>query len=182
MNIASGYFLNALSLLSHSEGGFGLNSDIFETNIINLAILWFGLFTFLKDPLAATLSQRKETAQLIIQDAEEQLEQAKVRLADAERQASQLSLVLDPIRKEADIAVEKVRNSVLAQGKRDIESIALAAKKQIFSLENQMKEEVFFHIVNLSLKRVQSQLETDLSQDMQLKIIDASISRLGGLS
>lgn len=181
MNIASGYFLNSLSLLIQSEGSFGLNPDIFETNIINLLILWYGLFTFLKDPLTATLSQRKETAQSIIQDAEEQLEQAKIRLAYAEKQSSQINLVLDPIKKEADISVEKVRNSLLAQGKKDIESIARGAKKQIFSLENQIKEEVFSHIVELSLKRVQAQLETDLSQDTQLKIIDASISRLGGL-
>jgi F-type H+-transporting ATPase subunit b len=182
MNIASGYFLNSLSLISHSEGGFGLNTDIFETNIINLAILWFGLFTFLKDPLAATLSERKSKIQVSIQEAEEQLEQAKIRLTEAEKQLSQLNFVLDPIKKDADTSAEKVRDSILAKGRNDIESIAFRAKNQIFSLESLMKEQVFSHIIELSLKRVQSQLETNLSQDIQVKIIDANITRLGGLS
>lgn len=181
MNIASAYFLNSLSLLSHSEGGFGLNSDVFETNIVNLAILWFGLFTFLKDPLASSLSERKSKIQLVIQDAEEQLEQAKVRLAQAQKQSSQLSLVLDPIRKDGEISAQKTRDSILAQGIKDIESIAFRAKNQIFSSESQIKGEAFSHIVGIALQRVQSELETNLSQDTQVNIIDANISRIGGL-
>lgn len=147
-----------------------------------MAILWFGLFTFLKDPLASSLSERKSKIQVAIQEAEEQLEQAKIRLAEAEKQSSQLSLVLDPIKKDAEISAKKLKDSVLAQGKSDIEAITLRAKNQIFSLESQIKEQIFSHVIDLALKRVQSQLETNLSQDMQIKIIDANISRLGGLS
>ena len=181
MNIAGAYFLNSLSLLSHSEGGFGLNSDVFETNIVNLAILWFGLFTFLKDPLASSLSERKSKIQVAIQEAEEQLEQAKVRLAQAQKQFSQLNLVLDPIRKDGENSAQKTKDSILAQGKKDIESNALRAKNQIFSLESQIKGQIFSYVVGLALQRAQSQLETNLSQDMQVKIIDANISRIGGL-
>ncbi len=181
MNIASAYFLNSLSLLSHSEGGFGLNTDVFETNIVNLVILWFGLFTFLKDPLTSSLDERKSKIQVAIQEAEEQLEQAKVRLAEAEKQSSQISLVLGPIKTDADNSAQKLKDSVLAQGKKDIEAITVRAKNQIFSLESQIKEQIFSHVIELALKRVQSQLETNLSQDMQVKIIDANISRLGGL-
>jgi F-type H+-transporting ATPase subunit b len=182
MNIASAYLLNSLSLLSHSEGGFGLNADIFETNIINLAILWFGLFTFLKDPLASSLSERKSKIQVAIQEAEEQLEQAIIRLDESKKQSSQLSLVLDPIKKDAELSAKKLKDSVLAQGKKDIEAITVRAKNQIISLEVQIKEQIFSHVIDLALKRVQSQLETNLTQDMQVKIIDANISRLGGLS
>jgi F-type H+-transporting ATPase subunit b len=182
MIVASAYFLNSLSLLSHSEGGFGFNTDIFETNIVNLAILWFGLFTFLKDPLASSLSERKSKIQIVIQEAEEQLEQAKIRLAEAEKQSSQVNLVLDPINRNAEISAQKLRDAALEQGKSDIISITVRAKNQIFSLESQIKEQVFSHVIDLALKRVQSQLETNLTQDMQVKIIDANISRLGGLS
>ena len=182
MNIASAYFLNSLSLLNHAEGGFGLNTDIFETNIINLAILWFALFTFLKDPLADSLAERKSKIQIAIQEAEEQLEQAKIRLAEAEKQSSQLSLVLGPINKDAENSAKKAKDSILAQGKKNIEAITIRAKNQIFSFESQMKEQVFSHIIDLALKRAQSQLETNLTYDMQIKIINANISRLGGLS
>jgi F-type H+-transporting ATPase subunit b len=178
MNIAS--VLNSLSVLA--EGGFGLNTDVFETNIINLVILWFGLFSFLKDPLLSSLDERKSKIQIAIQEAEEQLEQAKTRLQEAEKQSSQLQLVLDPIKTEAENSAKNLKDSILAQGKNDIEAITIRAKGQIFSLEGQIKEEIFSHVIDLALKRVQSQLETNLSQDMQVKIIDANISRLGGLS
>jgi F-type H+-transporting ATPase subunit b len=178
MNIASA--LNSLSVLA--EGGFGLNTDILETNIINLVILWFGLFSFLKDPLVSSLDERKSKIQIAIQEAEEQLEQAKTRLQEAEKQSSQLQLVLDPIKAEAESSAKNLKDSILAQGKNDIEAITVRAKGQIFSLEGQIKEEIFSHVIDLALKRVQSQLETNLSQDMQVKIIDANISRLGGLS
>jgi F-type H+-transporting ATPase subunit b len=81
MNIAITY-LNSLCVLS-SEG-FGLNTNLFETNIVNLAILWFGLFSFLKDPLVSSLDERKSKIQIAIQEAEEQLEEAKSRLQEAE--------------------------------------------------------------------------------------------------
>ena len=165
-----------------AEGGFGLNTDILETNIINLVILWFGLFSFLKDPLVSSLDERKSKIQIAIQEAEEQLEQAKTRLQEAEKQSSQLQLVLDPIKAEAESSAKNLKDSILAQGKNDIEAITVRAKGQIFSLEGQIKEEIFSHVIDLALKRVQSQLETNLSQDMQVKIIDANISRLGGLS
>mmetsp|Transcript_2599 Transcript_2599/g.8587 ORF Transcript_2599/g.8587 Transcript_2599/m.8587 type:complete len:179 (-) Transcript_2599:792-1328(-) len=178
MNIASAY-LNSLFLLS--EGTFGLNTNILETNIVNLAILWFGLFSFLKDPLTSSLSERKDKIQIAIQEAEEQLEQARIRLEEAEKQSSQIQLVLDPIKKEAEKSAKNLKDSVLAQGKNDIETITIRAKNQIFSLEGQIKEQIFSHVIDLALKRVQSQLETNLSQEMQSKIIDANISKLGGL-
>jgi F-type H+-transporting ATPase subunit b len=179
MNIAITY-LNSLCVLS-SEG-FGLNTNLFETNIVNLAILWFGLFSFLKDPLVSSLDERKSKIQIAIQEAEEQLEEAKSRLQEAEKQSSQLQLVLDPIKTEAENSAKNLKDSILAQGKNDIEAITVRAKGQIFSLESQIKEEIFSHVIDLALKRVQSQLESNLSQSMQVKIIDANISRLGGLS
>lgn len=180
MNIAITY-LNSLCILS-SEGGFGLNTNLFETNIVNLAILWFGLFSFLKDPLLSSLDERKSKIQIAIQEAEEQLEEAKSRLQEAEKKSSQLKLVLDPIKADAENSAKNLKDSILAQGKNDIEAITVRAKGQIFSLESQIKGEIFSHVIDLALKRVQSQLETNLSQDMQVKIIDANISRLGGLS
>jgi F-type H+-transporting ATPase subunit b len=175
MNIADAY-LNSLTL-----GNIGLNTDIFETNIVNLAILWFGLFSFLKDPLTSSLTERKSKIQIAIQEAEEQLEQARIRLEEAEKQSSQIQLVLDPIKQEAEKSAKNLKDSVLAQGKSDIESITIRAKNQIFALEGQIKEQIFSHVIDLALKRVQSQLETNLSQEMQVKIIDANISKLGGL-
>lgn len=181
MNIASAYFLNSLSILGHSEGGFGLNLDIPETNIVNLAILWFALFTFLKDPLAVSLTERKDKIQSIIADAESQLENAKIRLADAEKQYSQMNLVLEPIKKNGDIAAIRAKDSILDQGKKEIESLAIRTKSQILSKESQKKEQVFTHIVDLALKKVQSQLETNLTQVMQVKIIESNISSIGGV-
>ena len=42
------------------EGGFGLNTDILETNLINLAIIISVLFIFGRRVLGNTLQERRE--------------------------------------------------------------------------------------------------------------------------
>lgn len=182
MIIASAYFLNSLSIFGHSEGGFAFNANIYETNIVNLAIIWFILGTSLKDPLGSMLFERKAKIVKSIQDAEIQLSAANTRLSEAEKQFSQLNLVLDPIRKDGDLAAKNLINAAIAKGKKDIEAISVKTKNQISFLETQYKKETFSETVDLALKKLQSQLETTLTQDMQVKIIDANISRLEGLS
>jgi len=48
-----------LPSLFASHGGFGLNLNVFETNIVNLAIVIFGLYKFLPNFLGGILERRR---------------------------------------------------------------------------------------------------------------------------
>ena len=77
--------------------GFGLNLNLFETNILNWAVVIFGLYKFLPGFLGKMLQKRREGILLELKDAEDRLlkatkalEKAKTDLSLAEEKASQI--------------------------------------------------------------------------------------------
>jgi len=53
--------------------GFGLNFNLFETNILNWAVVVFGLYKFLPSFLGKILQKRREGILLELKDAEDRL-------------------------------------------------------------------------------------------------------------
>lgn len=83
--------VQASTLISEhsSESGFGINTNILETNFINIAIL-VGIVVYAGKPfLTSILQTRQEKVLVSIQEAEEKLQQANTRLADSEKQLAQ---------------------------------------------------------------------------------------------
>ena len=54
MNIIDQVFIGIADQIS--EGGFGINTDILDTNVINIIILVAGLFVLIKNNLGESLS------------------------------------------------------------------------------------------------------------------------------
>ena len=73
-----------------SEGGFGINLNLFETNLINLVIVIGVLYWFLKGFLGGTLDRRRETILKDLQDAEKRLSTATTELAKAQKELEEL--------------------------------------------------------------------------------------------
>ena len=66
-----------------ATGGFGLNLNLFETNIINLAVVIFGLYKFLPNFLGGMLERRRTAILSDLKDAEERLLEASNSLSEA---------------------------------------------------------------------------------------------------
>lgn len=162
-----------------SEHTFGFNSDIFEANVINILLLLFGLIYVLRQSLGSTLNERQAKVLAAIQESEERLEQASSRLSESEKQLAQTQIIIDQIKKEAQLTAEKVRSSILAQGQLDIERLAITGKSNIETAEKQIRRQIQQQITFLALKKVTLQLENQMSSDIQLSIIDNNIAKLG---
>jgi len=89
---------------------FGLNTDIFETNVINIAILVFGLFNFVGGFLKTSLSERKQKIKETVQESESQLAASNERFEEAQKQVDQMNLIISEIKAET----EKVKSEMLA--------------------------------------------------------------------
>ena len=76
-----------------------LNFDIFESNVINIAILAGGLFYLLSGALSESLSERQQKILGAIQESEEKLQEATTRLTEGETQLAQAQMVIDSIQK-----------------------------------------------------------------------------------
>nr|YP_009312881.1 ATP synthase CF0 subunit I [Helminthora furcellata]SCW21135.1 ATP synthase CF0 subunit I [Helminthora furcellata]SCW23995.1 ATP synthase CF0 subunit I [Helminthora furcellata] len=171
-------FSQIFSQLAHHEG-FGFNTDFLEANVINIGLLLSGLIYILKNFLGSTLVNRQGKVLLAIQESEQRLKQANERLVEAERQLAQTQIVIKQIQQEAEKTAQKVRNSILDQGKIDIEKLTAAGKNSIANAEQQIKKQIQQQIAALAVHKVTMELEEQLSDNVQLSIIDNNISKLG---
>nr|ARO91060.1 ATP synthase CF0 subunit B [Flintiella sanguinaria] len=160
--------------------GFAINTDLLDTNIINIAILLSALIYFGKQSLNAILTNRQEKVFLALQETENKLEQANLRLSEAEKQLQQTQIVIGQIKKEAEITANKIKDSILAQGKIDLERLSASSKSNIISAEYAIRRQIQQQITTLALKRVTIQLKGQMNKDIQKRIIDNNIAQLGG--
>nr|YP_010337153.1 ATP synthase CFO B subunit subunit I [Pseudoerythrocladia kornmannii]UNJ16738.1 ATP synthase CFO B subunit subunit I [Pseudoerythrocladia kornmannii] len=181
MNIINNLVQAFILISDHSsETGFGINTNIFETNVINIGIL-LGIVVYVGKPfLTSTLQTRQDKVLASIQEAEEKLQQANTRLAESEKQLMQTQMVIDNIKQEAEATADKVRNSILEQGANDIERLAATGKASIATAEVQIRKQIQQQIATLALKRVLLQLKGEMNPETQSKIIDSNIKQLGG--
>lgn len=160
--------------------GLSFNSNFLEANVINIALLLTGLIYVLKQFLGSVLTIRQQKVLAAIQESEERLKQAQIRLEESEKQLAQTTMVIMQIKKEAELTAQKVRESILEQGKVDIERLTSAGKASIAVAENQVRQQIQQQITALAINRVFLQLQSQVTSSMQSKIIDDNIVKLGG--
>ena len=176
MNLVS-QTLNSFST-QIAEGGVSLNTDIFEANVINIAILVGGLYYLVGGALSDSLSERKEKILGAIQESEERLQEAVARLTESETQLAQAQIVIETIGKDATVTAQQVKSTILTDGKTEIGRLTAAAKSQIGNIEARVRKQISDYVVTLALQRITTQLEGKLNYGLQQKIIDQNISKL----
>jgi F0F1-type ATP synthase membrane subunit b/b' len=158
---------------------FGLNPDFLEANVVNITLLLSGLIYILKNFLGSTLVSRQDKVLLAIQESEVRLEQANNRLQESKKQLAQTEFVISKIQQESEITAQKVRDSILSQGKLDIEKLTIAGKDSISNAEQQTKKQIQQQIAGLAIHRVTLELKRQINSSIQSTIIDNNILQLG---
>jgi len=161
-----------------SDQGVSLNTDIFETNLINIVLLAGGLFYLLSGALSESLSERQQKIVGAIQESEERLQEATTRLTESETQLAQAQIVIESIQKDADVTAKQVKSSILTEGKAEIERLTSTAKAQIGTIEARVRKQISDYVATLALQRITMQLEGKLNSNLQQQIIDKNISKL----
>jgi F-type H+-transporting ATPase subunit b len=169
--------LNSFSI-QIAEGGWSLNLDIFEANLVNLALLDGGLFYLLSGALSESLSERQQKILGAIQESEEKLQEATTRLTEGETKLAQAQIVIESIQKDAQQTAVQVKSTILTDGKTEIERLTATAKAQINTIENRVRKQISDYVATLALQRITMQLEGKLNSSLQQQIIDRNISKL----
>jgi F-type H+-transporting ATPase subunit b len=165
---------------SEAEGGFGLNLDIFETNLINLTLLVGILVYFGKPVLSKILTERRSKIAEQIQAVEQKKKQAEVTLANEQKKLEEAKETAAKIRSEATTNAQKARETILAQGEKEVQRLREVAGKDLSSEQEKAIAQLRERVVALALERARSQMENVLNDDVQRKLIDSSIAKLGG--
>jgi F-type H+-transporting ATPase subunit b len=164
-------------LASHT--GFGLNLNLFETNIINLAVLIAAVVWFLKGFLGGILERRRASILGDLKDAEERLAKASTALSEAQQgltQAQQRAekIVQDGTARAAAIREESERRSI-DEIARIKESASSDLANEASRVSAQLRRETARQAVEQALARLTGKLD----DKAQASLIDQSIQSLG---
>ncbi|MGL4880139.1 MAG: F0F1 ATP synthase subunit B [Waterburya sp.] len=162
------------------EGGFGLNLDILNTNLINLTLLVGILFYYGKPLLTNILNERRSKIVEQIQAAEQKQKEAEVILAQEQKKLEQAQATATKIRQDADVNAQKARETILAQGEKEVARLKETAVKDLSSEQDKAIAQLRERVIALALEKAQSRLGNMLNDESQRKLIDSSIAKLGG--
>jgi len=166
------------SLIFASEG-FGLNLNIFETNIINLAVVVFGLYKFLPGFLGKILERRRTSILSDLKEAEERLAQAKDSFSKAKDELASAKEKADKIRNDCKARAEAIR---LDSEKRTVEEMARIKQGAASDLNaeaarvtSQLRKEA----AELAIEKALAILPEKLDSNTQDKFLKQSIKNIG---
>jgi F-type H+-transporting ATPase subunit b len=177
-------FASGASLLATeaaAEGaGFGLNFDIFEANLINLSIVLAVLVYFGRGFLTSLLGDRSAAIAAAIQEAETRKQQAAAALAEQQQKLAQAQAEAAKLRTEAEVAAQSASAAILAKAEDDVRRMRETAAQELGNEQDRIINELRQRIAAMAAQRAESELPGRLNNDVQQRLIDRSISLLGG--
>jgi F-type H+-transporting ATPase subunit b len=180
LQLATGATILGAEMAEAESKGFGLNLNLFETNIINLAIVIGVVVYFLKGALTKTLSERSAAIETALSEAErKQAETAKALTAEqAKLKAAQAEAAQIVEKAKADAV--KARETILAKGKADVAAMQAAAAADMGAEEAKVMAQLRQRVAELAMQKAGEALPGRLDSGKQQRLIDRSISTLGG--
>jgi len=158
--------------------GFGLNFDLFETNILNWAVVVFGLYKFLPGFLGKMLQKRREGILLELKDAEDRLlnatkalEKAKKDLSSAEEKASQIKA--DSLKRSESIRMESEKKAIEEMARIKQSAISDESSEASRAISQLRKE-----AVELAIQKALDSLPNRLGKTTQENLVTQSINNI----
>jgi F-type H+-transporting ATPase subunit b len=170
-----------LPSLFASHGGFGLNLNVFETNVINLAIVIFGLYKFLPNFLGGILERRRAIILADLKDAEERLATATSSLSQAQKDLADAQQTAEQIRADGKARAEAIR---LDSEKRTVEEMARVkqgAAADLSAEASRVSNLLRREAAQLAIEKALASLPGKLDADAQAKLVNQSIKTLGNV-
>jgi F-type H+-transporting ATPase subunit b len=163
-----------------ADGGFGLNFDIFEANLINLGIVIALLVYFGRGFLAKLLGDRRAAITEAISAAEARKKKASAALAEQQQKLAQAQAEATKIRASATAAAQSASAAILAKGEEDVRRMREAAAQELGSEQERIINELRQRIATMATQKAEADLAGRLNDDVQQRLIDRSISLLTG--
>ena len=168
-----------MTLFTFASEGFGLNLDLFETNINNLAVVIFGLYKFLPGFLGKILEKRRTTILTDWKDAEERLIQAKNSLSKAKDELASAKQKAEKIRNDCKARAESIR---LDSEKRTVEEMARikqGAASDLTAEAARVTSQLRKEAAELAIEKALAILPKKLDSSTQDNFLKQSIKNIG---
>jgi len=165
--------------ITFALGGFGLNLNLFETNILNLAVVIFGLYKFLPNFLGGILERRRESILSDLKDAEDRLAEATHSLSLAKKDLANAEQKATKIRNDCQARAEAIR---LESEKRTVTEMARIKQGAASDLDaeaarvsNQLRREA----AQIAIEKALAVLPGKLNKKTRDEFFKKSIQNMG---
>jgi F-type H+-transporting ATPase subunit b len=168
-----------MTLFTFASEGFGLNLDLFETNIINLAVVIFGLYKFLPGFLGKILEKRRTTILTDLKDAEERLSQAKNSLSKAKDELASAKQKAEKIRNDCKARAEAIRLDSEKKTVEEMARIKQGAASDLTAEAARVTSQLRKEAAELAIEKALAILPKKLDSSTQDNFLKQSIKNIG---
>lgn len=155
-------FSTSLMLAEH----FGFNTNILETNVLNLAVVLAIVITYVGDALRGLLANRKQIILNNFREADQRASDAQERVNQARAQLEQAKTKAKQIREQATITVEQEKKQFVRQTQEDIKRLSILQQETLRFEQQKAQNELAQKLVRLALQQVREKLNQRLNSSI----------------
>nr|YP_009540975.1 ATPase subunit I [Discoplastis spathirhyncha]AYQ93490.1 ATPase subunit I [Discoplastis spathirhyncha] len=169
--------INFLTSVCESEG-FGINTDLFDTNVLNLTFVIAVLVYYGRSLLSDLIKNRKEIVLRNLQEADNKFREASENLAFAKKQFESSKLKAEQIRDQGFVLANQASQKLMESLEDDIKRMKDSTLATIRFEEEKSITEVCNKLNHLAFEKAIEKLKKRLNSNVQKKIIFQNIDRL----
>jgi len=151
-------------------GHFGFNTNILETNVLNLAVVLAIVITYVGDALRGLLANRKQTILNNFREADQRASEAQDRLNQARLQLENAKKKADEISQQAIFTVDQEKKHILSQTQEDIKRLSILQQETLKFEQQKAQNELAQKLVRLALHQVREKLNQRLNSSIHTAV------------
>lgn len=157
--------------------GFGINTNILETNIINLAAVIGIVVSFVGNNLTAILDDRKKTILNNLQEATQRALEAEEKLNQARTQLESAKKKAEEIRQEGVSRATQEINTVVNQHEIRLSKLQEFKEETLSFYQQKAFKEAYLYVISRIMTRVRERLNSGLDSTYHVVVNNFYVSR-----
>jgi F-type H+-transporting ATPase subunit b len=169
-------FLAIFSYFPFGEG-FGINTNIFETNIINLAAVLGIVITFVGKNLTSILEDRKKTIVNNLQEATQRALEAKEKLEQARTQLELAKKKAKDIREEGTVRAAQEISDCVSQHEQRLARLQEFKEETVLFYQQKAYKQASIYVISRIMSRAKERLLSGLDSSSHVLVNNFYVSR-----
>jgi F-type H+-transporting ATPase subunit b len=157
--------------------GFGINTNIFETNIINLAAVIGIVVSFVGSNFSALLEDRKKTIINNLQEANQRAIEAEEKLNEARALLESAKKKAQEIREEGVLRATQEINTVVNQHEIRLSKLDEFKQETLSFYQEKAFKEAYLYVISRIMTRVREKLNSGLNSTYHVVVNNFYVSR-----
>lgn len=157
--------------------GFGINTNILETNLINLSVVIGVVVSFVGGNLTAILDDRKKTIVNNLQEATQRALEAQEKLNLARTQLESAKKKAQEIRQEGVTRATQEINMVVSQHEIRISKLQEFKEETLSFYQQKAFKEAYLYVISRIMTRVREKLNSGLDSTYHVVVNNFYVSR-----